>query len=1137
MKRILFTLLVMLTACIVYGQVTYYWVGGTTPSTSITTGTNWNSSLDGTGSSRPSSTGATDILVFDGSNVGGSTPATGPVTVLANGSITCGQMKLVNNAAISFIRATTGTSTITISGEAGEDFVVEAGSSLSFTSTIGSIRMAMAATTTGRVSGAIIMITPLQARFDNTTSGTAGSFVFTSGASLTSNITSASSSYAFGGNTQSSEKWVVFEDGSHIYYEGGFSPMGNNAAFSPLDMKPGSTWHHRANNGGGSFFNRKSFGNIIVENNATLTADGPIYRINNLTVTSGSTFLTHSAGQTAVMGDLIVNGTLSSDVASTNELIMAGNTNQVIDGTGTVNIASLLIGESASVSLNKNISVDKSLNVIGKLDFNNFQVTGNANFTSTGIITPVAATGRTTSGSYMITQNAGVSISHRGYQLSGPGIAPNTVIISFSSTNDTIYVSHPLTATATGVALSVTTDGAVLQTANANGFNTTTGSVATAGTRTFDDYTSYIIDGATSSPFGVSTGSTNTEIIAAFVEFNAAVTVNKGFSVRDHVTVNGKITLRPLDTLHVLTGGLINGAFGSSSYIATTYNGTNGDQSIVRFDGATGSLTLPVGTENYYLPVTLSPASASDFTVAVFEGITANGTITGTPLTSTQKQTVVNAVWNINRLNGSGTAGLQLSWNAALEGSTFTTLPDSDIGVITNTGSSWTLPIGTGNNTTNIVSATVSSFGAFGAGAVPPTQPFVFNPLPVKTYGDADFDGGATSLNTTQPIVYSSSNPSVATIVAGSIHITGAGVADITASQATDGFYPAASVTRTLTVNPAALTITADNKTKFEGQVNPTLTVTYTGFVYGESASALLTPPTVSTTATTASGPGTYPITVSGATSNNYTITFVNGTLTVQARQNQTITFNALPTKTYGNADFPTGATSTNNTIPITYTSSNPGVATVTGNLIHITGAGTTTITASQAGNAGYFPATDVARTLTVNKAPLTIRVRDTLRTEGQPNPPFVITYTGFVLGETAANLLTPVVATTTATELSAPGYYPITLSGGNSDNYNVTYVNARLTVLPASGTDQQHLNVYMSSPNTITVRVYSPQPYIGDITLYDFGGRPLLKKNLFMPVGFISTDLQVPTLPSGIYIITIKGDGVDLKKTVPLIR
>ena len=47
-----------------------------------------------------------------------------------------------------------------------------------------------------------------------------------------------------------------------------------------------------------------------------------------------------------------------------------------------------------------------------------------------------------------------------------------------------------------------------------------------------------------------------------------------------------------------------------------------------------------------------------------------------------------------------------------------------------------------------------------------------------------DFNGGATSLNTSQPIIYSSSNTAVATIVNGNIHITGAGTADITASQA-----------------------------------------------------------------------------------------------------------------------------------------------------------------------------------------------------------------------------------------------------------------------------------------------------------------------------------------------------------------
>src|SRR5204863_9793522 len=128
------------------------------------------------------------------------------------------------------------------------------------------------------------------------------------------------------------------------------------------------------------------------------------------------------------------------------------------------------------------------------------------------------------------------------------------------------------------------------------------------------------------------------------------------------------------------------------------------------------------------------------------------------------------------------------------------------------------------------------------------------------------FNGGATSLNTTQPIVYTSSNPAVATIVSGNIHITGAGTSDITASQASDGFYPAASINRTLTVNKASLTIKADDKSKFELTPNPPLTITYTGFVLGETSAVLLTPPAISTTAVLNSPPGIYPITVSGAT-------------------------------------------------------------------------------------------------------------------------------------------------------------------------------------------------------------------------------------------------------------------------------
>ncbi len=53
--------------------------------------------------------------------------------------------------------------------------------------------------------------------------------------------------------------------------------------------------------------------------------------------------------------------------------------------------------------------------------------------------------------------------------------------------------------------------------------------------------------------------------------------------------------------------------------------------------------------------------------------------------------------------------------------------------------------------------------------------------------------------------------------------------------------------------------------------------------------------------------------------------------------------------------------------------SDNTTVATVTGNIVHITGAGTAVITASQAGNTNYNAAPDVPQTLTVNKANQTI--------------------------------------------------------------------------------------------------------------------------------------------------------------------
>jgi len=103
----------------------------------------------------------------------------------------------------------------------------------------------------------------------------------------------------------------------------------------------------------------------------------------------------------------------------------------------------------------------------------------------------------------------------------------------------------------------------------------------------------------------------------------------------------------------------------------------------------------------------------------------------------------------------------------------------------------------------------------------------------------------------------------------------------ITASGASSANYTVAYVAGTMTVMPAALTITAINTNKVYGAAVPTLTASYNGFVNGDSAANLTTPVSLTSTATAASPVGSYPITASGAGSSNYTITYAGGTLAV----------------------------------------------------------------------------------------------------------------------------------------------------------------------------------------------------------------------------------------------------------------
>jgi hypothetical protein len=168
--------------------------------------------------------------------------------------------------------------------------------------------------------------------------------------------------------------------------------------------------------------------------------------------------------------------------------------------------------------------------------------------------------------------------------------------------------------------------------------------------------------------------------------------------------------------------------------------------------------------------------------------------------------------------------------------------------------------------------------------------------------------------------VYGTANPAFTASYAG--FVLGQGPADLsgtlnfntsatTASHAgtyavspgglTSSNYALAFVSGTLTVTPASLTITADNKTKVYGAALPTLNASYSGFVNGDSAASLTTPPTLSTTATASSHVGNYAITASGAVDPDYTISYNPGTLSITPA---TLTVTAdNKTKAYGQAD------------------------------------------------------------------------------------------------------------------------------------------------------------------------------------------------------------------------------------------
>jgi hypothetical protein len=177
-----------------------------------------------------------------------------------------------------------------------------------------------------------------------------------------------------------------------------------------------------------------------------------------------------------------------------------------------------------------------------------------------------------------------------------------------------------------------------------------------------------------------------------------------------------------------------------------------------------------------------------------------------------------------------------------------------------------------------------------------------------------------------------------------------------------------------LTVDPAPLTITADDQTRVYGDSNPVFTLTYSGFQFSDDEGNLSNTYIGTTSATESSNAGMYSILVTtntggfvptGLSDVNYDVTSVSGMLTI-TKADQSITFGPLSDMEFGDADFTVSATADSNVDGLTVAFSATGACTVTGDVVHLTTKGTCTITASQTGNGNWNAATPVAQSFDV---------------------------------------------------------------------------------------------------------------------------------------------------------------------------
>ncbi len=522
-----------------------------------------------------------------------------------------------------------------------------------------------------------------------------------------------------------------------------------------------------------------------------------------------------------------------------------------------------------------------------------------------------------------------IAISPDGSRVYVTNTSAGTLSVINTSTNTVVAT---VTVGGGPLGVTVTPDGTKVYVAN---LNTNTVSVISTATNTV---TTTITVPSGANPYGISVRPDGTEVYVANYNNGTVSIIN---TATNTITSTVSLTVQPYSIGNFITPGT--GCSGtpitftitvnpptptiSTSGTVATLTATYGSASAATSFAVSGTsmqagilVTPPAGFEvslnglNYSPTVTVGAAGTITSQNVFYRLLATNaaGTYSGNMVLTSTAATTVNvatgtctvnkATLTITATNVAKTYGQTLTGTTGVTAFVAVGLKNSEtVGSVTvayGTGSAATAAVSTYSGSVTPSAATGGTFTANNYNITYTSGNLTVNPAaltitatgPAKTYGTAlstvtsstNFTAGATVSGETV------SNVTLTPDAAGQSATTSAGTTyTVTPSGATGtggflaGNYNITYVPFSGTVSKATLTYTATPASRVFGLANPTITGTVTGFV-GTDTQASATTGTLSftTTATTSSAPGTYPVTGTGLSATNYTF--------VQAAANST---------------------------------------------------------------------------------------------------------------------------------------------------------------------------------------------------------------------------------------------------------